>query len=1854
MEKPVVNVDVDPQSPFVAQLQKSFPQFEVVAQQATPNDHANARAFSHLASKLIELEVPTTATILDIGSAPARRMFSEHQYHCVCPMRSPEDPDRMMKYAAKLAEKAGSITNKKLYEKIRDLRTVLDTPDQETPSICFHNDVTCATRAEVSVMQDVYINAPATIYHQAMKGVRTLYWIGFDTTQFMFSAMAGSYPAYNTNWADEKVLEARNIGLCSTKLSEGRVGKLSIMRKKSLKPGTQVYFSVGSTLYPENRANLQSWHLPSVFHLKGKQPYTCRCDTVVSCEGYVVKKVTISPGITGETVGYAVTNNSEGFLLCKVTDTVKGERVSFPVCTYIPATICDQMTGIMATDINPDDAQKLLVGLNQRIVINGKTNRNTNTMQNYLLPIIAQGFSKWAKERKEDLDNEKLLGVRERKLAFGCLWAFRTKKIHSFYRPPGTQTIVKVPASFSAFPLSSVWTTSLPMSFRQKIKLMIKDKNEEKLLAIPKEVEDNAKFAQQEATETARAEELRKALPPLVADKNIDASAEVICEVEGLDNDIGAALVETPRGHVKIIAQDTDKLIGKYIVVSPIAVLKNQKLSPVHPLAEQVKIITHSGRTGRYAVEPYDAKVLMPSGAAVPWPEFLALSESATLVFNEREFINRKLYHIAVHGPAKNTEEEQYKAMRAEAADTEYVFDVDKKKCVKREEASGLVLVGELTNPPYHEMALEGLKTRPAVPYKVETIGVIGTPGSGKSAIIKNIVTTRDLVTSGKKENCREIEADVLKHRKMQIVSKTVDSVLLNGCHKSVDILYVDEAYACHAGTLLALIAIVRPRNKVVLCGDPKQCGFFNMMQLKVHFNDPERDICTKTFYKYISRRCTQPVTAIVSTLHYNGKMRTTNPCNKNIVIDITGQTKPKPGDIILTCFRGWVKQLQIEYPGHEVMTAAASQGLTRKGVFAVRQKVNENPLYAITSEHVNVLLTRTEDRIVWKTLQGDPWIKQLTNIPKGNFHATVEEWEAEHKGIMEAITSPAPRSNPFSCKTNVCWAKALEPILSTAGISLTGCQWADLFPQFEDDKPHSAIYALDVICVKFFGMDLTSGIFSKPLIPLTYHPAEGDRKTAHWDNSPGQRKYGFDKAVVAELSRRFPVFCMADKGVQLDVQTGRTRVVSSRFNLVPFNRNLPHSLVPEYKTQTPGQLSAFIRQFKQNTILLVSETPAEHSTKSVEWIAPLGTLGATKCYNLAFGFPPQSRYDLVIINIGTKFRHHHYQQCEDHAATMKTLSRSALNCLNPGGTLVVKAYGYADRNSEDIITALARKFVRVSAARPQCVSSNTEMYFIFRQLDNSRTRQFTPHHLNCVVSSVYEGTRDGVGAAPSYKSRRGNIIECTEEAVVNAANALGRPGEGVCKAIYKKWPNSFTGSATEVGTAKMTTSLGKKVIHAVGPDFKKHSEEEALKLLQNAYHAIADIINENNIKSVAIPLLSTGIYAAGKDRLETSLHCLTTAMDRTDADVTVYCLDKKWQQRIDAVLRLKEEVTELKDDDMEIDEELVWIHPDSCLKGRKGFSTTKGKLYSYFEGTKFHQAAKDMAEINVLFPDTIEANEQICMYILGESMEAIREKCPVDYNPSSSPPKTLPCLCMYAMTPERVHRLRSNNVKEITVCSSTPLPKHKIKNVQRIQCSKIVLFNPQTPAFVPARKFIETEPKETEDDAAQPDPTPAVQASVSTPVPQRQQDPLELIISADSLTEVNDTSDDISDIPFDTSVYASTSSLSSVLDCHNVVEVEAEIHVVPQTPVAPPRKKKLARLAALSRASSISSIESNPPITFGSFEDGEIDNLQKKCTSEPFMFGSFEPGEVNSLIETRSEPPRRGRRRRNKNRQEY
>lgn len=870
--------------------------------------------------------------------------------------------------------------------------------------------------------------------------------------------------------------------------------------------------------------------------------------------------------------------------------------------------------------------------------------------------------------------------------------------------------------------------------------------------------------------------------------------------------------------------------------------------------------------------------------------------------------------------------------------------------------------------------------------------------------------------------------------------------------------------------------------------------------------------------------------------------MRTTNPKETKIVIDTTGSTKPKQDDLILTCFRGWVKQLQIDYKGNEIMTAAASQGLTRKGVYAVRYKVNENPLYAPTSEHVNVLLTRTEDRIVWKTLAGDPWIKTLTAKYPGNFTATIEEWQAEHDAIMRHILERPDPTDVFQNKANVCWAKALVPVLKTAGIDMTTEQW-NTVDYFETDKAHSAEIVLNQLCVRFFGLDLDSGLFSAPTVPLSI-------RNNHWDNSPSPNMYGLNKEVVRQLSRRYPQLPRAvATGRVYDMNTGTLRNYDPRINLVPVNRRLPHALVLHHNEHPQSDFSSFVSKLKGRTVLVVGEKLSVPG-KMVDWLSdrPEATFRA----RLDLGIPGDvPKYDIIFVNVRTPYKYHHYQQCEDHAIKLSMLTKKACLHLNPGGTCVSIGYGYADRASESIIGAIARQFKFSRVCKPKSSLEETEVLFVFIGYDR-KARTHNPYKLSSTLTNIYTGSRlHEAGCAPSYHVVRGDIATATEGVIINAANSKGQPGGGVCGALYKKFPESFDLQPIEVGKARLVKGAAKHIIHAVGPNFNKVSEVEGDKQLAEAYESIAKIVNDNNYKSVAIPLLSTGIFSGNKDRLTQSLNHLLTALDTTDADVAIYCRDKKWEMTLKEAVARREAVEEIciSDDSSvtEPDAELVRVHPKSSLAGRKGYSTSDGKTFSYLEGTKFHQAAKDIAEINAMWPVATEANEQVCMYILGESMSSIRSKCPVEESEASTPPSTLPCLCIHAMTPERVQRLKASRPEQITVCSSFPLPKYRITGVQKIQCSQPILFSPKVPAYIHPRKYLVETPPVDET----PEPSAENQSTEGTP----EQPPL--------ITEDETRTRTPEPIIIEEEEEDSISLLSDG-PTHQVLQVEADIHGPP------------------------------------------------------------------------------------------
>lgn len=123
----------------------------------------------------------------------------------------------------------------------------------------------------------------------------------------------------------------------------------------------------------------------------------------------------------------------------------------------------------------------------------------------------------------------------------------------------------------------------------------------------------------------------------------------------------------------------------------------------------------------------------------------------------------------------------------------------------------------------------------------------------------------------------------------------------------------------------------------------------------------------------------------------------------------------------------------------------------------------------------------------------------------------------------------------------------------------------------------------------------------------------------------------------------------------------------------------------------------------------------------------------------------------------------------------------------------------------------------------------------------------------------------------------KGDITLLDVEAVVNAANSGLRGGGGVdgaihraagpqldeeCMKIISKIGSCPTGDAviTSAGVMKC-----KYVIHAVGPVWHGGNHNES-QLLANAYRNSLRIALEYNIKSIAFPNISTGIYGFPKE----------------------------------------------------------------------------------------------------------------------------------------------------------------------------------------------------------------------------------------------------------------------------------------------------------------------------------------------------------------------------------------------------
>lgn len=123
-------------------------------------------------------------------------------------------------------------------------------------------------------------------------------------------------------------------------------------------------------------------------------------------------------------------------------------------------------------------------------------------------------------------------------------------------------------------------------------------------------------------------------------------------------------------------------------------------------------------------------------------------------------------------------------------------------------------------------------------------------------------------------------------------------------------------------------------------------------------------------------------------------------------------------------------------------------------------------------------------------------------------------------------------------------------------------------------------------------------------------------------------------------------------------------------------------------------------------------------------------------------------------------------------------------------------------------------------------------------------------------------------------KEIKGDITEIEADVIINAANTELTHGGGVAKAIAQKAGEKLIEESIKTGYTPIgkfaVTSAGnlkaKKVIHIPTIDYK-NNQKITYKGLKKVLEKVLKYCKENNYKTIATPLLGTGVV--GLDKLK-------------------------------------------------------------------------------------------------------------------------------------------------------------------------------------------------------------------------------------------------------------------------------------------------------------------------------------------------------------------------------------------------
>ncbi|XP_054552149.1 ADP-ribose glycohydrolase MACROD2 isoform X2 [Talpa occidentalis] len=231
----------------------------------------------------------------------------------------------------------------------------------------------------------------------------------------------------------------------------------------------------------------------------------------------------------------------------------------------------------------------------------------------------------------------------------------------------------------------------------------------------------------------------------------------------------------------------------------------------------------------------------------------------------------------------------------------------------------------------------------------------------------------------------------------------------------------------------------------------------------------------------------------------------------------------------------------------------------------------------------------------------------------------------------------------------------------------------------------------------------------------------------------------------------------------------------------------------------------------------------------------------------------------------------------------------------------------------------------------------------------------------------------------------RGDITLLEVDAIVNAANASLLGGGGVDGCIHRAAGPCLLAecrnlNGCDTGHAKITCGYdlpAKYVIHTVGPIARGHINGSHKEDLANCYKSSLKLVKENNIRSVAFPCISTGIY--GFPNEPAAIIALSTikewlAKNHHEVDRIIFCVFLEVDFKI-----YKKKMSEFFPVDDNNEEEDVDMKEDSEGLEPKGLSPPHKKSKA-----KKPESSKDSSE-----DENVPEEKQSTEEMEGQSQEA-------------------------------------------------------------------------------------------------------------------------------------------------------------------------------------------------------------------------------------------------------------------------